>query len=100
MELSRQWLTDVRTVAVGPNSTVIAGANRKRRRLTIYPLSAVPVFLNPNGPATPNGGAAVLNGNAPVVYGDGDTPGIVDQGVQGCTAGGTTFVSVVDEFLG
>lgn len=51
-------------------------------------------------PATLNGGAVVVQGQPPLVLGDGDTPHIADMGLNGITQVGTVNVLVVDEFLG
>lgn len=66
----------------------------------MYPTSTTPVYVTPATPATLNGGAVVIQGQAPLVFGDGDTPHIVDYGLNAITAGAPVNVMVVDEFLG
>lgn len=92
---------------VTANSTAIVGANPKRCRLTIWPLSATPVYVRAMSPAVASQGAAVVNGNVPVVFGSG--PAYDDDGepittfadaIQGIVAAGTANVYYVEEFYG
>lgn len=91
---SAEGLCDRRTVSVGLNSTVIAGANARRRRLTIYPASNQQVWVQPNGPAVASAGPVVVQGQTPVVF-DG---ACCDMGCQAITTGAPVNVYVVDEF--
>lgn len=93
MENSAAYMRDERVVPVGLNSTVIAGPNGKRRRLTVYPISTNPVYVSTTFPPTVNGGAAVVQGTEPFSTRS-------DNQVMAICANGITNVLVVDEFDG
>jgi len=100
MGLSGTVLRDCRTVAVGPNSTVVAGFNAKRKHLIISPTSMTQVWINPVGPAVANQGAVLVQPMRPWErWCDADDSAIAQQ-VTACTADGTTNVYVEDEFWG
>lgn len=87
-------LCSQQTLTVGVVSSPIAGCNGKRKRLTVYPISATPVYLNPTGPAVVGSGPVVQLGTRPVIL-EGDCS---NQGCQAICAAGNVNVYVVDEF--
>src|ERR1700675_382080 len=100
MVISGVPLRDERVVSVGLNSTVIAGVNAKRFRLTVYPTSANPVYVSSTGAPTLNGGATVVNGTPPVRFGGEGEGTAFGQSIQAIAQVAGTNVLVVDEFWG
>jgi hypothetical protein len=91
-------MRDVRNVTVQTSSTVIAGFNQRRVRLTISPPLSFPVNVDPNTAATLTGGYPLVVGGFPLVLGDGVTVGEYGQQVSAIANGGAAQVQVTDEF--